>query len=153
MAVGTSLPELATSVMASFRGERDLAIGNVVGSNIFNILGVQGLASVISWNGVPVDPTLVHFDLPVMIAASVACLPIFFTGYAIVRWEGILFVGYLVAYMAYLFLQASEREALGRLFNTAMVGFVIPLTIVTLAVIVWRELRSRKPGVKSSPGH
>lgn len=144
VAIGTSLPELATSVMATFRGERDLAVGNVVGSNIFNILGVQGLASVVSWTGVPVDPTVMRFDLLVMIAASVACLPIFFTGYAIVRWEGILFVGYLVAYMAYLFLQASEREVLGRLFGTAMIGFVIPLTIVTLTVVVWRELRARK---------
>jgi cation:H+ antiporter len=74
----------------------------------------------------------------------VACLPIFFTGYAIVRWEGILFVGYLLAYMTYLFLQSSEREALERLFDTAMIGFVIPLTIVTLMVVVWRELRARK---------
>lgn len=143
VAAGTSLPELATSVLASFRGERDLAVGNVVGSNIFNVLGVQGIASLFSSSGVPVDPSVVNFDMPVMIAVAVACLPVFFTGYAIVRWEGILFVGYFLAYLVYLYLQASQREALG-LFSTAMLGFVIPITIVTLAVVVVREVRAKK---------
>jgi cation:H+ antiporter len=143
VAAGTSLPELATSVLASLRGERDLAVGNVVGSNIFNILGVQGLTSLISWHGVPVDPSAIYFDIPVMLAASVACLPIFFTGYAIFRWEGVLFAGYFLAYLAYLFLQAAHREVLS-FFNFAMLAFVIPLTVITLAVIMVRELRVRR---------
>jgi cation:H+ antiporter len=143
VAAGTSLPELSTSVLASLKGEWDLAVGNVVGSNIFNILGVQGLASLVSSSGVQVDPSAIRFDLLVMIAAAIACLPIFFTGYVIARWEGALFIGYFLAYLGYVYLQAAQREVLG-IFNLAMISFVVPITIVTLAVVVLRERRRNK---------
>ncbi|MBU0993931.1 MAG: calcium/sodium antiporter [Proteobacteria bacterium] len=104
VAAGTSLPELATSVMASFHGERDIAVGNVVGSNIFNILAVLGISAAFSDSGVAVADQALKFDIPVMIAAAVACLPIFFTGHRISRWEGVLFLSYYGIYTAYLIL-------------------------------------------------
>jgi cation:H+ antiporter len=141
VAAGTSLPEVATSVLASLRGQRDIAVGNVVGSNIYNILGVLGLSAVLAPGGLPVSAAALGFDVPVMIAVAVACLPIFFTGRMIARWEGVLFLCYYVAYTAYLVLAAAEHDALP-LFSTTMLVFVIPLTVVTLLVISWRAARS-----------
>lgn len=94
VAAGTSFPELATSVVAAIRGERDIAIGNVVGSNIFNILGIIGVAGLVAPDGIAISPAVLRFDLPVAITACVACLPIFFTGHKISRWEGVLFSDY-----------------------------------------------------------
>lgn len=140
VAVGTSLPELATSVIATVRGERDIAVGNVVGSNIFNLLGVLGLTGVVSGGGIEVAPAVLRFDLPVMIAVAFACLPIFFTGHRIDRWEGGLFVFYFAAYTAFLALSASEAFVLP-LFSWAMGFFVLPLTAVTLAIVLRRAFR------------
>lgn len=143
VAAGTSLPEVATSVMASFKGERDIAVGNVVGSNIFNLLSVLGLAALVAPDGVNVAPAAFDFDIPVMIAVAVACLPIFFTGYTIARWEGFVFLGYYAAYTAYLFLAANQHDALP-VFSNVMFYFVIPLTALTLAVTVYRSWRARR---------
>ncbi|MGF1614079.1 MAG: calcium/sodium antiporter [Gammaproteobacteria bacterium] len=137
VAVGTSLPEIATSIIATLRGERDIAVGNVVGSNLFNILCVLGLASLVSPAGVAVAAEALRFDLLVMIGAAIACLPIFFTGNRIARWEGALFFGYYLAYLTYLILEAMHHPALPG-FNLALLGFVLPLTVVTLTVSVWR---------------
>ena len=143
VAGGTSLPEAATSLMASLRGQRDIAVGNVVGSNLFNLLAVLGLSAAVSPNGLPVSSAVLWFDLPVMIAAATACLPIFFTGYAIARWEGALFLGYYVAYTTYLVLGATQHDALST-FSAVMGAFVIPLTLVTLAVSSIRALRAEE---------
>ena len=89
VAAGTSLPELATSIVAAIRGERDIAVGNVVGSNIFNLLGVLGLAAVVAPNGIAVAGQAAQFDIPVMVAVAVACLPVFFTGHLIARWRSV----------------------------------------------------------------
>ena len=150
VAVGTSMPEIATSIIATIRGQRDLAVGNVVGSNIFNLLGVLGLAAVISPTGIPVSPAAVNFDIPVMIATAVACLPIFFTGHSIQRWEGAVFLGYYVAYTAYLLLDAAGHDALPD-FRLAMLWVVMPLTVVTLSVVTWRHLRSRAAPPTNTP--
>ncbi|MFC1464575.1 MAG: calcium/sodium antiporter, partial [Candidatus Brachytrichaceae bacterium NZ_4S206] len=80
VAGGTSLPEVATSVMASIRGERDIAVGNAVGSNLFNLLSVLGLTAMVAPAGVAVAPSVLAFDMPVMLVVAIACLPIFFTG-------------------------------------------------------------------------
>ncbi|MFH7241547.1 MAG: calcium/sodium antiporter [Spirulina sp.] len=137
VAAGTSLPELATSVVATLRGERDIAVGNVVGSNIFNILTVLGVMALASGNGVAIPTAVLHFDLPVMVAVAVACIPIFATGNVISRWEGVLFSGYYVAYAAYLILRASDHAHLG-LFSQIMLLFVIPITVITLATVLFR---------------
>ena len=141
VAAGTSMPEVATSVMASLKGERDIAVGNVVGSNIFNILAVLGLSSLVAPDGVNVALAALDFDIPVMIAVAIACLPIFFTGYNIARWEGFVFLGYYVAYSAYLILASAEHDALPA-FSSVMFYFVIPITALTLGITAYRSWRA-----------
>jgi cation:H+ antiporter len=145
VAVGTSLPEAATSVVAALRGQRDMAVGNAVGSNIFNIVNVLGLTAMLAPGGVPVPEPALRFDLPVMIAVAVACLPIFFAGHRIARWEGGIFVAYYAVYLLFLVLQA-ERHAVLPALSRAMMVFVIPLTVATLGAIVAREIHRRHTG-------
>ncbi len=140
VAAGTSLPEVATSVLASLRGERDIAVGNVVGSFLFNILAVLGLGSLVAPAGIPVAPGALAFDIPVMIAVAVATLPVFFTGHIIARWEGAVFLAYYVAYTTYLVLDSVEHHALDE-FGTALLWFVLPLTVLTMVVIGVRASR------------
>lgn len=147
IAVGTSLPELAASVVASLRGERDIAVGNVVGSNIFNLLSVLGLTSLVSPNGVQVPPAALAFDIPVMIATAVACLPIFLNGHKIARWEGGLLFGYYLAYTFYLIMKVTENTMLPA-FVAAMIYFILPLTIITLAVLMLHNVRLRRSVVQ-----
>ncbi|KUE80505.1 calcium/sodium antiporter [Aeromonas schubertii] len=142
VAAGTSLPEVVTSIVAALRGERDIAVGNVVGSNIFNILCVLGLTSMVAPGGLEVSETALSFDIPVMIAVALACLPIFFTGYTIARWEGALFLAFYVAYTVWLILHATASPMQGA-FSAAMVGFVLPLTAITLAILALRAWRRR----------
>ena len=142
IAAGTSLPEVATSAIAALRGERDIAAGNVIGSSIFNLLSVLGLSSLLAPSGVGVPQAALAFDIPVMIAVAVAALPIFFTGRVIARWEGWLFLGYYMAYTAYLILDATQHDALPTL-SIAMLAFIVPLTVLTLMVLVLREVRAR----------
>ncbi len=141
IAVGTSLPEIATSIVASVRGERDIAVGNVVGSNLFNLLGVLGIAGSLASGGISVSNAVLRFDLPVMLTAAIACLPIFAVGNVIARWQGALFVAYYAVYTAYLVLAATEHDALP-VFSTVLWAFVLPLTAVTLAVVAWRTWRN-----------
>jgi cation:H+ antiporter len=139
VAAGTSMPEVATSVMAAIKGERDIAVGNVVGSNTFNILGCLGLSSLVSGSaGLGVPPSVLGFDIWVMLAVALACLPVFMTGREIARWEGFLFIAYYGAYVLYLILAAQQHAALPA-FSSAMLSFVIPLTVVTLVVLLIRR--------------
>jgi cation:H+ antiporter len=140
VAVGTSLPEVATSVMASIRGERDIAVGNIIGSNIFNIVFVLGVSGLVTPVGVTVSTAALNFDIPVMIAVALTCLPIFFTSSLISRWEGALFLGYFGAYTLYLFLNATTHESLAA-FSVIMLVFVVPLTVMTLLISLMRTLR------------
>jgi cation:H+ antiporter len=140
IATGTSLPELASSVIASLKGEQDIAVGNVVGSNIFNILAVLGLAAVFSPTGVPVASAALNFDIPFMVAVAVACLPIFFSGNRINRLEGVMFLFYYAAYTIYLILKSTEHHQLP-LYNHVMQSFVVPITVITLLVITLNTLR------------
>jgi cation:H+ antiporter len=142
VAAGTSLPEAAASVIAALRGERDIAVGNAVGSNIFNLVAVLGLTGILAPGGVPVATAALAFDIPVMVAVAVACLPLFFTGHAVARWEGGLLLGYYGAYTLYLVL-AAQRHAALPLYSSTMALFVLPLTAVTLGVVAWREARRR----------
>jgi cation:H+ antiporter len=135
IAAGTSLPEVATSVLASVRGQRDIAVGNVIGSNIFNILGILGICGLVGPVGVAVAPAFVAFDLPVMIAVALAALPILVTGLRVSRGEGLLLLGYYVAYTLYIVLKATEHDALDA-FGGAMLLFVLPLTAISLLVML-----------------
>lgn len=105
VAAGTSLPELATSALAAVRRETDIAIGNVLGSNIFNLLGILGVAGLLHPLHVP--PHIVSFDLPVALVFALACVTIGLTGHRVSRLEGaILLLGYL-AYMTVLVFKMS----------------------------------------------
>lgn len=143
VAAGTSLPEIATSLLAALRGERDIAVGNVMGSNILNTLAVLGLSSAVAPDGIAAAPAALRFDVPVMLAASLACLPIFVSGHRIDRWEGGVFLAYYVAYVAYLVLDATRHDALP-VFSKTMLAFVLPLTIVTVLVVTLRETTARR---------
>ncbi len=102
VAIGTSLPELATTLMAALRRKADVALGNVIGSNMFNLLAIIGIASFVG--PIPVDPEFLRFDLWVMLAASVLLLPFVFLGLNITRIWGIvlsaLYIGYIVLLLA-----------------------------------------------------
>jgi cation:H+ antiporter len=149
VAIGTSLPEIAASVIASLRGERDIAVGNVIGSNLFNIMSVLGLSSLVSPHGIPVSQAALHFDIPVMIATAVACFPVFLSGFIIRRWEGAIFLGYYVVYTLYLILNASKHDVLP-IFSSVMMGFVIPITVLTLLLSLLHARRQLKKRLSSS---
>ncbi len=143
VAAGTSMPEVATSIVAAIKGERDIAVGNVVGSNIFNLVSVLGLSSIVAPAGINVSEAALRFDIPVMIAVALACLPIFFTDYRISRLNGAAFLFFYVAYLVYLILTATQHEALGTL-RAAMIFFILPITALTLIVITGREFAKKK---------
>ncbi|MGH7555836.1 MAG: sodium:calcium antiporter, partial [Longimicrobiales bacterium] len=145
VAAGTSMPEIATSVAASLRGERDIAVGNVIGSNIFNILAVLGGSAVIAQGGITVPEATMRFDLPVMVAAALVCLPVFVSGLVIARWEGIVFLAYYAAYASFLVLDAAAHPALPA-FRTFMLTVAVPLTAI---VIIVATIRSRPTPVKA----
>lgn len=142
VAAGTSMPEVVTSVLAALRGERDIAVGNVVGSNIFNILGVLGISAIIAPSGLEISESFIRFDIPVMIAVALACLPVFFTGGVISRGEGALLLGYYIAYTSFLILASSHHDSLP-VFSSVMLWFVIPITFIVLLIISAQQLKRR----------
>ncbi|MCA9175462.1 MAG: calcium/sodium antiporter [Planctomycetales bacterium] len=144
IAVGTSLPEIATSILAGARGKPDIALGNAIGSNIFNILLVLGACATVTGVGVPIQSAALRFDIPVMLAVAAVCLPIFYTGMSVARWEGALFLGYYAAYVLYLILQANEHDALDT-YSTILFGYLAPLTLLTLGGLAARSWMRPNP--------
>jgi cation:H+ antiporter len=153
VAIGTSLPELATSIVALRKGETDMAVGNIVGSNIFNIGLVIGLPAIIFGDGIPVPEAAIAIDIPLMLAAAVALIPIAFTGFIVARWEGALFVALYISYTLYLVLDSTQHDAANG-FTTVMLFFVLPLVAITLIAMtsfemgVLKERRSKQPSQK-----
>ncbi len=143
VSAGTSLPEAATSVVAALKGERDIAVGNVVGSNIFNIVTVLGLSSIIAPAGIAVSATALEFDMPFMIAIAFAALPIFFCGYRIGRVSGFFFLAYYGAYLLYLILGSTGHELFGA-YRHALIYYVLPVTALALLVVLARAIRQPK---------
>lgn len=138
VAAGTSMPEVATSVMAAIKGERDIAVGNVVGSSTFNILGCVGLSGMAAGaSGLVIPASVMQFDIWVMLAVALACLPVFMTGREIARWEGGVFLFYYVAYVGYLVLLAQQHPSLGG-FAFLMTSFALPLTVIAMVVAMVR---------------
>ena len=132
VAAGTSLPEVATSVMASIRGQRDIAVGNVMGSNIFNLLAVGGIAGILSPAPLAISDHLLWVDLPVALAAAAVCIPIFVSGATISRREGALFLVFFLFYNSYIVLSATDHDWVGPLavlFSWAL----IPATMLVLS--------------------
>ncbi|MFM8424472.1 MAG: calcium/sodium antiporter [Chloroflexota bacterium] len=148
VAVGTSLPEVATSVIAAMKGESDIAVGNAVGSNIFNLLGVLGIGAVVAPDGIAVASRALQFDLPVMVFVALVTLPIFYIDSRISRLEGGLLLSYYIIYMVYVIMRAAESPALNAI--TTFIFIYAPVTFVYLMVTVYRSqkgdgLFSKKP--------
>ena len=141
---GTSAPELAVSVKAGLGGQADIALGNVVGSNIFNVACVLGIATVVAPAPVQVSADVVRFDLVVMFAVSVACLPVFFSSTIVSRREGICLVGYYGVYTSMIMLRDLGRPELATL-QMAVWGFLLPLTSIALLISLARR-GARKAG-------
>jgi cation:H+ antiporter len=131
VAAGTSLPEVATSVVATLRGERDIAIGNVVGSSIFNVLGIIGLTGITAGEPVRISSSLVNFDIPVMIAVAIATLPLLAGDHRVPRFVGFAFLAYYAGYVTYLILAVKQHAALVQMSAIA-IEFVAPLTVVAI---------------------
>jgi cation:H+ antiporter len=140
--IGTTAPELTSCLVAAARGERDIAVGNIVGSNIFNILAVLGVGALVAPRGIAVGDQMVGFAIPVMVVVCFSCLPVFFAGGAIRRWEGAVFLFYFVVYLTYLVL-GELKDARLLTLRHAVIWYVAPLTAVTLGVSVASEIRSR----------
>lgn len=145
VAAGTGLPEVAASVLATMRGERYLAVGSVVGSNIFNVLAVLGVAAVVSPDGLAVPQAASAFDIPIAIAVTFACLLSFVTGYRVERWEGALFLGYYATYTVYLVLEATDSG----IFPAFRIAAIV-LAVAGLALLLVRAIRVHTTG-KSAP--
>jgi cation:H+ antiporter len=140
VALGTSAPEIVTTVMAALKGRRELAVGNAVGSNIFNILFVLGGSSLVSRRGIDIGTDAIELDLPILLAAAVACLPLVFWDNKLDRWEGVVFVGYYLAYLMFLILDATGHRASDP-FAFVLLVFVMPLTILTVGVVIVHQRR------------
>ncbi|MEX0847482.1 MAG: calcium/sodium antiporter [Ilumatobacteraceae bacterium] len=143
VAVGTSTPELATSIMAAYRGQRDLAVGNVVGSCVFNLLAVLGATAVVSSEPIGVSDAALRLDLPVMLAATFVLLPIFWNGFSVRRWEGAMLVVFYIVYVTYLILDTSDHAASSVVGPSALiVTALVLLTLSVTGVQGWRRHRA-----------
>lgn len=102
IAIGTSAPELATTIVGTIRNERDVAIGNLLGSSIINIFIILGIISIFTSNGINVSDDILWFDLPLVALVALVCYPVFRSDQMVSRREGILFVSLYLAYLSYL---------------------------------------------------
>ena len=139
---GTTAPELTASLIATLHGEREIAVGNIVGSNIFNILAVLGAGAIVAPHGITIEPEALAFGIPVLTMAAVACLPVFFAGHSIARWEGMLFLFYFLSYVTRLVLEA-RHSAWRPWFDWAILIYIAPVTVLAIGVSVYREVHHR----------
>ena len=140
IAVSTSLPELATSLIAAFRGQREIAVGNVIGSNVFNLLGVLGITALLAPEPLSVSPNALDFDLPVMLGVAVLCLPVFYTGYRVTRAEGLLFLGLYLAYALHV-VSFTTGMPLANKLEHLMLFYILPALLVFLLFSTLRAWR------------
>jgi cation:H+ antiporter len=108
VSAGTGLPEVVASLVSSVRGRSDVAIGNVIGSNLFNILGILGLSAMVS--PLPVLPELVASDCWWMLGVTLLLFPLLFTRQRVSRWEGAVLLAVYAAYL-WLLLAAQPKPA------------------------------------------
>lgn len=149
LAVGTSLPELATSVVAAVRGERDIAVGNVVGSNIFNLLSVLGITGLATVGSLPVAAQALALDIPVMVGVALLCVPIFRTGFVVSRANGLLFLCCYAAYLIWL-VSINTGATITSWLGPVLLNGLIPLAIIYTLVSFLRALSDEK---RNSPTH
>lgn len=138
LAAGTSLPEAATSIVAAVRGQRDIAVGNLIGSNVFNLLGVLGAAAVLAPEGLFVSRAFCVFDVPIMFSVAVVCLPVFISGARISRTEGGILLAYYALYLGLKILRTGD-SAHASAIEAAAVYALLPATALFLAVSLARS--------------
>ncbi|MDM8193580.1 calcium/sodium antiporter [Pseudomonas fluorescens] len=146
VAVGTSLPELATSLIAALRGQRDIAAGNVIGANLFNLLGVLGLTALLAPTPLSVSPNALDFDLPVMLGVAALCLPVFYSGYRVTRAEGLLLLGLYLVYGLHVVSFTTGMPLAGRL-ERLMLFYVLPALLTFLlftSIRAWRRQHHKR---------
>ncbi|PYC24826.1 calcium/sodium antiporter [Pseudomonas mosselii] len=140
VAVCTSLPELAAALIAALRGEREIAVGTVIGSNLFNLLAVLGLTAVITPEPLSISPNALDFDLPVMLGVAALCLPVFYSGYRVTRAEGLVFLCLYLAYGLHVVAFTTGMPLAGRL-ERLMLFYVMPVLGVVLLYTTARAWR------------
>lgn len=143
VAIGTSLPEVVTSIVASFKGQRDIAVGNVVGSNTFNLLAVLGISGLFSGDGLLANAGVVAQDLPIMFGVAVLCLPLMFTGATLNRLEGTTFFTLYITYTALLIGQVTNAAWLP-IINSLIWSVILPMTMVIVLVSFLSCARSKQ---------
>ncbi|WP_321359244.1 calcium/sodium antiporter [Pseudomonas extremaustralis] len=144
--VGTSLPCLATSLIAALRGQREIAVGNVIGSNLFNLLGVLGLTALLAPSPLSVSPNALDFDLPVMLSVVVLCLPVFYSGYRVTRAEGLVLLGLYLAYGLHVMAFTTGMPLANKL-EQLMLYYVLPVLVAFLlfsTLRAWRRQHKRE---------
>jgi cation:H+ antiporter len=135
------LPELAAAMIAALRGEREIAVGTVIGSNLFNLLGVLGLTALITPEPLSISPNALAFDLPVMLGVAVLSLPVFYSGYRITRAEGLVFLCLYLVYGLHVVAFTTGMPLAGRL-ERLMLFYVLPVLALVLlytTVRAWRR--------------
>lgn len=142
IAFGTSLPEVATSIMAALKGERDIAVGNIVGSNTFNILTVLGIASAVAPAGINVPEAALRFDIPFMAMIAIACWPMLADGLKVSRVNGIFLLAFYGTYLAYLFFLSTNRNGV-ELFHSLWLYAALPGVVIAMFWMGARAWRAR----------
>jgi cation:H+ antiporter len=144
VAAGTSLPEVVTSIVATIRGERDIAVGNVVGSNIFNILCVLGLSGLVSPIPLVAGEQMAMVDIPVMVGVAVLCVPLFFIGSVLNRVEGLLFMLLYIAYTWYLVAVALKESYLPDLQQAILYGLLPVVVLYVVASFIHDRVKNKE---------
>jgi len=144
IAAGTSLPEVVTSIVATIRGERDIAVGNVVGSNIFNILCVLGISGLVSPIPLLAGEQMAMVDIPVMVGVAVLCVPLFFIGSVLNRIEGLLFMLLYIAYTWYLVAMALKETYLPDLQQGILYGLLPVVVLYVVASFIHDRIKNKQ---------
>jgi cation:H+ antiporter len=144
VAAGTSLPEVVTSIVATIRGERDIAVGNVVGSNIFNILCVLGLSGLVSPIPLIAGEQMAMVDIPVMVGVAVLCVPLFFIGSVLNRMEGLLFMLLYIAYTWYLVAMALKETYLPDLQQGILYGLLPAVVLFVVVSFIHDRMKNKQ---------
>ncbi|HKK24163.1 MAG TPA: calcium/sodium antiporter [Gracilimonas sp.] len=143
VSIGTSLPEVATSVSAVRHGDSDTAVANVMGSNLYNILLTLSLTVLIAPGAIDVSQEAINLDLPIMLIVAIACLPLFWPGKELGRKEAIGFLFYYVAYMTYLVFLAMEHP-FKETMEVIMVWGIFPITAFLVILKFLFDFRSKR---------
>lgn len=142
VAIGTSLPEIVVVLIAAIKKERDIAIGSVIGSNILNLLAVLGVSGLFIEGAIPVQDVLTRFDIPLLILISILCIPLFYTGYRISRWEGGILLFFYGSYLYYLYLSGIAHPFLEP-FTYWMTHWIIPILLLVIIIVTIFEWKKR----------